>query len=204
MGLLLFGSVIVNAQSTSTVLVLGDSLSAAYGLSPEQGWVAAMQNRFAEEDIKFVNASISGATTAAGLSRLPALLQRHNPQWLVLELGANDGLQGKPIPYIRRNLASLIEQAQAAGSEVMLLGVRLPPNLGKRYTEPFFSVYGDLAQEYQLNYLPFILEGVAGDPRLMQSDGLHPNAEGQKVMSKLLHGPLEQFLGDKSFHNSSK
>lgn len=194
MGLLLLGSVIANAQSTNNVLVLGDSLSAAYGLPPEQGWVAALQKRFAEKDIQFVNASVSGATTAAGLARLPALLQQHKPEWVVLELGANDGLQGKPIPYIRRNLSTLIEQAQGSGSEVLLLGVRLPPNLGQRYTEPFFEMYAELAAKYQLAYVPFILEGVAGDERLMQDDGLHPNAEGQKVMARHLGQSLERFL----------
>lgn len=194
LGLLMLSSVSARAQSTSTVLVLGDSLSAAYGLSPEQGWVAAMRDRFKDNPFTFENASISGATTAAGLARLPSLMRQYNPKWVVLELGANDGLQGKPLAYIRRNLTALIQQAQAGGAEVMLVGVRLPPNLGHRYTEPFFAMYGELAQAYQLAYVPFLLEGVAGDKRLMQSDGLHPNAEGQQVMVQLMGAALEQFL----------
>lgn len=194
LGLLLLSSAVVDARSSDKVLVLGDSLSAAYGLPPEQGWVAALSRHFADRNIQFVNASVSGATTAAGLERLPKLLQQHNPDWVVLELGANDGLQGKPIKYIERNLTMLIEQSLSAGSHVVLLGVRLPPNLGRRYTEPFFEMYGDLAEKYQLHYVPFILEGVAGNDKLMQGDGLHPNAAGQKVMTDHLLAPFSDFL----------
>lgn len=193
-GLLLLSSVIVDARSAHKVLVLGDSLSAAYGLPSEQGWVDALARHFADDDIHFVNASISGATTAAGLERLPALLLQHEPEWLVLQLGANDGLQGKPLDYIDRNLTTLIEQASAAGSRVILLGVRLPPNLGRRYTEPFFAMYAGLAQKYQLHYVPFILDGVAGDAKLMQADGLHPNAAGQQVVTAQLLGQFGEFL----------
>lgn len=195
LGLLLTCSVIVSAESTNKVLVLGDSLSAAYGLPPEHGWVAALSRRFASNQIEFVNASVSGATTAAGLERLPTLLKQHQPDWVVLELGANDGLQGKPIGYIRNNLEALIKQAKAADSRVILLGIRLPPNLGRRYTEPFFEMYATLAKEYQLDYVPFILDGVAGNEQLMQDDGLHPNKKGQEVMANQLGDRFGEFLG---------
>lgn len=195
LGLLLTCSVNVSAESTSKVLVLGDSLSAAYGLPPEQGWVAALSRRFANSQIELVNASISGATTAAGLERLPMLLKQHQPDWVALQLGANDGLQGKPIGYIQNNLETLITQAQSANSRVILLGIRLPPNLGRRYTEPFFDMYATLAKEYELNYIPFILDGVAGNEQLMQDDGLHPNQEGQKVMADQLGKRFSEFFG---------
>ena len=154
-------------------------MSAAYGLAPEQGWVNILEEQSTDQPIIWINASVSGATTAAGLQRLPGLLDKHQPQWLLLELGANDGLQGKPIHYIKKNLVTLVEMAQAAGCKVALVGVRLPPNLGLRYTEPFFAMFKNVADQYGLPYLPFILEGVAGNDGLMQSDGLHPNANGQ-------------------------
>lgn len=191
---MLCGSVAAKAPGATKVLVLGDSLSAAYGLPPEQGWVAALQQRFTDARVEFVNASVSGATTAAGLERLPGLLKQHQPSWMFLQLGANDGLQGKPITYIKNNLRALIVRAQDAGVEVILAGVHLPPNLGARYTEPFFSMYADLAQEYDLHYVPFVLQGVAGDARYMQSDGLHPNAAGQKIMADSLGSQLQSFL----------
>lgn len=199
-GLLMSSGIVANVEPVekalaSKVLVLGDSLSAAYGLPPEQGWVAALSRHFAASQIRFINASVSGATTASGLQRLPALLRQHQPDWVVIELGANDGLQGKPIPYIKRNIDALIKQAKAADSRVVLLGVRLPPNLGRRYTDPFFGIYETLADKHQLHYVPFILEGVAGNGDLMQDDGLHPNVQGQKVMAKMLTDQFSAFFG---------
>lgn len=196
-GLILYSSVTAKTPSATKVLVMGDSLSAAYGLPPEQGWVAALQQRFSEAGAEFVNASVSGATTAAGLERLPRLLEQHRPHWVFLELGANDGLQGKPLGYIKGNLRALIENAQEAGAKVILVGVRLPPNLGARYTEPFFDMYAELAQEYHLHYIPFVLQGVAGDSRYMQADGLHPNAAGQEIMAEYLGSHLQSFLYSK-------
>ncbi len=168
--------------SNRTVLVLGDSLSAAYNLPEEEGWVALLAQRLASEDISVVNASVSGATTAAGLQLLPELLQSHRPELLVLELGANDGLQGKPLVYIRRNLQRLIQSAQAQGVEVVLVGIRIPPNYGAAYTEPFFEQYAELAEQFELALVPFLLEGVAGNPELMMSDRLHPVAKAQPVL----------------------
>jgi acyl-CoA thioesterase-1 len=173
-----------NNASAQTLLVLGDSLSAAYRLKPEEGWVALLQNRLVEQgsDIKVVNASISGETTQGGLTRLPELLNRHQPNWIVLELGANDGLRVTPIPRIEQNLRALIDQSQEAGAEPIIVGIQLPPNYGPRYTRRFFELYESLAQEYELARVPFLLEDVALKPELMQSDGLHPTAEAQPIV----------------------
>ncbi|MDN2660034.1 arylesterase [Neptunomonas sp. CHC150] len=173
-----------NNASAQTLLVLGDSLSAAYRLKPEEGWVALLQNRLVEQgsDIKVVNASISGETTQGGLTRLPELLNRHQPNWIVLELGANDGLRATPIPRIEQNLRALIDQSQEAGAEPIIVGIQLPPNYGPRYTRRFFGLYESLAQEYELARVPFLLEDVALKPELMQSDGLHPTAEAQPIV----------------------
>lgn len=185
-GVLCTGLLIVCASARAsaepdTVLVLGDSLSAAYGLPTDQGWVHALEQKFhaTAPAVKLVNASASGATTAAGLSQLPHLLAEHQPDYVLLQLGANDGLQGKPVDYIRANLAALIEGIQDNGADVILIGIRLPPNFGRRYTEPFYAMFESLAQDYQTARVPFLLDGVAGNDALMQRDGLHPKAEAQ-------------------------
>lgn len=172
-----------------TILVLGDSLSAAYNLKIDDGWVHLLKNKLLEPSTistlgayQVVNASISGATTAAGLQVLPKLLEQHQPQIVLLELGANDGLQGKPISVIRKNLQTMIELSLDNHAQVLLIGIRLPPNYGKAYTEPFFSQYKTLASQYNLNYLPFLLEGVAGRPEAMMSDQLHPNRQAQPII----------------------
>lgn len=171
---------ILNSASR-TLLVLGDSLSAAYNIAPESGWVYLLQQRLRDNgnNISVINGSVSGATTAAGLQSLPAMLERHQPDYMILELGANDGLQGKPVPYIKQNLTQLIDLARSADVKVLLVGIRLPPNFGTRYTEPFYNQYAQLASQYRLDYLPFLLDGVAGNDSLMQEDGLHPNASAQ-------------------------
>ncbi len=177
-----------NSTSRSTLLVLGDSLSAAYNISAESGWVHLLQQRLEEagKNVSVVNGSVSGATTAAGLQSLPAILERHQPDYMILELGANDGLQGKPVPYIKQNLVELISLAKSANVKVLLVGIRLPPNFGSRYTEPFFNQYADLASQYELEYLPFLLDGVAGNDELMQEDGLHPTAKAQpKILDNI-------------------
>ncbi len=186
----------VASAKTRHLVILGDSLSAAYGLAAADGWVHLLQRTVAEKypDYKVVNASISGATTTAGLQRLPKLLEERKPDILVLQLGANDGLQGKPIVQIRRNLQQLIEMSRSGGARVVLLGIRLPPNLGQRYTEPFFQMYGELARQYQLEYVPFFLEGVAGNDGLMQADGLHPQAAAQARLFGNVWPTLEKAL----------
>lgn len=166
----------------ATLVVLGDSLSAGYGLAEDESWVSRLETELARvrPDLELVNASISGATTAAGLQQLPVLLERYRPAYVLLELGANDGLQGKPLPVLTRNLRSLITSAREAGAEVVLFGMQLPPNFGRRYTQAFSAIFADLADEYRLPYVPFLLEDVALSPELMQSDGLHPTASAQE------------------------
>ncbi len=174
------------------IAVLGDSLSAAYKLSLEQGWVALTKTHFDNMGMKveFINASVSGITTTTGLQILPNLLEQQKPHILVIELGANDGLQGRPIKMISKNLAQLIQLAQKSGSNVLLLGVHMPPNRGKRYTEPFFEQFGDLADKYQTELVPFFMEGVAGNPEFMLDDGLHPNERGQELIKDNVYPAL--------------
>ncbi|WP_108126218.1 arylesterase [Saccharospirillum mangrovi] len=165
----------------ATVLVMGDSLSAGYGIDPRDGWVALLAERLGDEH-RVINASISGETSRGGLDRLPALLDEHAPDLVLLELGANDGLRGYPVPRITSNLSRMIELSQRAGAEVILLGIQLPPNMGARYTGPFSQQYADLADQFQLRYLPFLLDGVALTNALMQDDGLHPTAAAQPLV----------------------
>jgi acyl-CoA thioesterase-1 len=166
------------------LLVVGDSISAGFGLDTRQGWVTLLQQRLRDEgfDDKVVNASISGDTSAGGQARLAALLARHRPEVVVLELGGNDGLRGQPPQQLQQNLASMIDRSRAAGAKVLLLGMRLPPNYGVRYTTAFAQVYQTLATEKQVPLVPFFLEGVGGVPELMQADGIHPAQKAQKQL----------------------
>lgn len=179
------------------VLVVGDSLSAGYGIARIDAWTSLLQERLAEQGFphRVVNASISGDTTRGGLARLPAALEEHNPSIVVIELGGNDGLRGIPVREIRENLAAMIEMSRDAGAEVLLAGVHIPPNYGPRYTEEFHRVYHDLAAEYGTALVPFILDGVALEDGLMQGDGLHPNAAGQPVMLDNVWPALAPLLG---------
>lgn len=162
-------------------LVVGDSISAAFGLDTTQGWVALLQKRLDQQGkrIQVVNASISGDTSAGGLARLPALLAEHRPALVMIELGGNDGLRGTPLAQLQQNLANMIAASKSSGAQVLLLGMRLPPNYGKRYTEGFAGVYEQLAATHQVPLLPFFLEGVGSVPDLMQADGIHPTAAAQ-------------------------
>jgi acyl-CoA thioesterase-1 len=167
-----------------TILVFGDSLSAAHGLRPEQGWVALLGQRLESQGYGYqaVNASVSGETSGGGAERLPRALQLHHPQIVILELGANDGLRGLPVTGTRENLAHMVQLSQAAGARVLLIGIRIPPNYGPRYTEEFDRVFPELAAQYHLSLVPFLLQSVALNPALMQEDGLHPNAQGQPLL----------------------
>jgi len=176
------------APTPQTILVLGDSLSAAHGIAQNQGWVTLLAGRIAQKTPpwKVINASISGETTSGGLSRLPALLAAHSPQWVLIELGANDGLRGLPLKIIRQNLQRMIELSQQSGAQVVLIGMMLPPNYGFTYTTPFTAMYHQLAEEFRLPLVPFLLQDVATDPALMQADGLHPTAAAQsKVLENV-------------------
>jgi acyl-CoA thioesterase I len=167
--------------SDRTILVFGDSLSAALGLPAEQGWVALLAERVRAQGYGYevINASVSGETSAGGLQRLPRALQQHHPAIVVLELGANDGLRGLPVDAMRTNLAQMIYLAEQSGARVLLLGIRIPPNYGPRYTQQFTAAYTDIAREHRLAFVPFLLKDVALKPALMQPDGMHPNAAGE-------------------------
>lgn len=164
------------AQSTRTVLVLGDSLSAAYGLEPEQGWVALLADRLARSrpGWRVVNASISGETTAGGAARVVDAVVRHRPAIVIIELGGNDALRGLPLRQVRTNLARMIGAAKGVGAEVLLVGMRIPPNYGAAYTREFERGYAELAERFDVAFLPFLLEPIARDRAAFQSDNLHP------------------------------
>ncbi|HEY5102176.1 MAG TPA: arylesterase [Steroidobacteraceae bacterium] len=166
------------------ILVFGDSLSAGYGLHPDEGWVPLLQQRLKTQGYgtPVVNASVSGETTGGGLERLPRALQLHKPSLVILELGANDGLRGLPIPGTRANLAKMVAIARAGGARVLLLGMRLPPNYGPRYANDFRQMFSDIAEQDHVPFVPFLLESVALHPDLVQADGLHPNARGAPLM----------------------
>lgn len=170
---------------TTTILVFGDSISAGLGLSsPDRGWAALLQHKLQSEGYGYqvINASVSGETTAGGLTRLPRALALHHPAIVVLELGANDGLRALPIAGMRANLQQMVTLARAAGAEVLLLGMRIPPNYGPIYSEQFHAVYGELAAELKLRSVPFLLQDVALNAALMQADGYHPNERGQPAL----------------------
>jgi acyl-CoA thioesterase I len=196
MGLLLIGLQVVRAAEARTILVFGDSLSAAYGLRPDQGWVALLQQRLQAQGYGYttVNASISGETSSGGLERLPHALALHHPAIVVLELGANDGLRGLPLATVRANLMRMIELCRAAHAKVLLLGIRLPPNYGPRYASEFAQLYADLAREESVELVPFLLEKVALKPDLMQADGLHPDAAGEAPVLETVWPYLKPML----------
>lgn len=172
------------AAKEPVILVLGDSLSAAYGLPLDQGWVSLLQSQISERGLPYsvANAAISGDTVAGGLSRLPRLLAEYEPALVLIELGANDGLRGFPPTQIESGLVKLVEQAQSEGARVLLIGVRLPPNYGPAYTERFQRLFATVADQTGAALVPRLLSDVAEDPSLMQSDGLHPTAEAQPLI----------------------
>lgn len=184
-------------QSSSVILVWGDSLSASYRMDEQQGWVALLQERLMAEglhDWHVVNGSVSGETTAGGLARLPAMLASTSPDIVILELGGNDGLRGLPVPTIRENLVQMIELSQGAGARVLLSGIQIPPNYGPRYTGPFYAQYTELAQQYGLALIPFLLDGIAENAELMQDDGIHPTAEAQPLIVEIVWPVLSQLM----------
>lgn len=180
----------------TTVLVLGDSISAAYGIQREQGWVQLLGDRLANIDpgYRVVNASISGDTTGGGLARLPAALETHDPALVIIELGGNDGLRGYPVPSIRKNLEQLVELAAADGRDVLLVGMQIPPNYGHRYTRAFQALFAEVADEGGVAVVPSFLEEVGVQPGLMQNDGIHPNARAQPMLLDTLWPFVETLL----------
>lgn len=183
-GALLLVSAASAYSAPKTVLVVGDSLSAEYGLSRGTGWVALMEQKLKAEkiDAKVVNASISGETTSGGRTRLPALLSQYHPQVVVIELGANDGLRGLPVAAAEDNLRSMVAMARQGHAKVLLVGMRMPPNYGRAYTERFFGMYKQVSSDTKASLVPFMLEGVADKPALFQQDRLHPLASAHPTI----------------------
>jgi acyl-CoA thioesterase-1 len=174
------------------LLILGDSLSAAYGLKQEQGWVSLLQDAWQSENINIVNAAISGETTDGALARLPRLLEQHKPTHIFIELGGNDGLQGHPVSKMRNNLDKIIQLSQSNEVKVILQQMQIPTNYGKRYTQMFTTSYAQLAAKHAVIMLPFFLETIALDKSLMQRDGIHPNAEAQIIIAR----DMQKILGN--------
>lgn len=183
-GLLMLAASASAYSAPKTVLVLGDSLSAEYGLARGTGWVALLDQKLKAQKIaaSIVNASVSGETTSGGLTRLPALLTQYKPEVVVIELGANDGLRGLPVAAASANLRSMVTLAQKQNARVMLVGMRMPPNYGRAYTDKFFDMYQDVSTELKAPLVPFMLEGVAQEPAMFQSDRLHPLASAHPTI----------------------
>lgn len=174
----------------SKVLVVGDSLSAGFGIDPDLGWVSLLQQ--ANPDWLVINASISGDTTSGGVRRLPALLDQHNPTLVIIELGGNDGLRGQSLSLIQRNLQQMVQDSVQQNAQVILMEMKIPPNYGARYTERFTALYEQIASQYQLVMVPFFLESVIGQDGMMQDDGIHPTAAAQSTMMQQVQAVLEQ------------
>ncbi|WP_417597138.1 arylesterase [Oceanospirillum sp.] len=178
------------------ILILGDSISAGYGLRQGEGWVSLLEKRLQTQNYSYrvINASISGETTQGGLARLPELLRQHQPDLVLLELGGNDGLRGLPLHLMQNNLSRMIDISRQASAQPLLLGIQLPPNYGRRYTTAFAATYPQLAEQKKIPVVPFILEKIAIYPDLMQSDGVHPKAEAQRQLLDNIWPALEALL----------
>lgn len=192
------------AAEDQKILVIGDSLSAGYGLAANQGWVALLSTRLSEQGYgyKVVNASITGDTTRGGLARLSGALDRHRPAVVVIELGGNDGLRGIAIKELRANLRHMISMAREAGAKVLLVSMRIPPNYGLEYARAFEQSFTVLAHEFEIPVAPFLLDGVALDDGLMQADGIHPNARAQPIMLENIWPSMAPLLGKTGCANS--
>jgi len=184
------------AAQPATLLVFGDSLSAAYGLKEAQGWVNLLEDKISESELNFkvVNASVSGETSTGGLARLPAMLENYNPDVVILELGGNDGLRGLPLNSLEKNLRTMVELISQTGARTLLTGIQIPPNYGRRYTKPFFEIYGNIANSENLALVPFLIDGIPQQPELMQADGIHPKAEAQHLILENVWPYLEPLL----------
>jgi acyl-CoA thioesterase-1 len=191
----LIPSVAAKDQSAK-LLVLGDSLSAAYGLLESEGWVSLLENKWQDEQyaIDIVNAAISGDTTSGGLARLPRLLEQHSPTHIYIELGGNDGLRGQPIKDMKANLASMIALSQEQEVVVILQSMQIPSNYGRRYTDLFTATYNELANEYKVHLVPFFLRDIALDTTLMQKDRIHPNALAQPILTEFMFQKLTPII----------
>jgi acyl-CoA thioesterase-1 len=186
----------LHAADERTIVILGDSLSAAYGMEVSESWPSLLQRRLDENghEYRVFNSSIAGDTTQGGAARLPRLLEKQNPAIVLIELGGNDGLRGLPIEVTRGNLASMIEQSRAAGAEVIISEIRIPPNYGRSYTEKFTGLFHELAEAYSVTLLPFLLEDIALEPGMMLPDGIHPTAAAQPLILDAVWDSLEPLL----------
>lgn len=186
-------------SASKNILVLGDSLSAEYGLPRGTGWVTLLEQQVKQDKIatKIVNASISGETTSGGRGRLPSLLKRHDPDIVIIELGANDGLRGLPLDATEENLRSMVQESQQAGARVLLVGMRLPPNYGSDYTKRFADMYPKLAKELDTALLPFLFEKMKDQPDMFQADRIHPTVAAQPLMLQAVYARLKPLLTDK-------
>jgi acyl-CoA thioesterase-1 len=184
------------AAAGKSILVYGDSLSAAYGIAQARGWVALLAQRVKREHPEYsvANASVSGETTAGGLSRFEQALAQHKPAIIIIELGANDGLRGLPIAQMKANLAAMVEHAQRSGARALLLGMKLPPNYGPEYTQAFEAAYADVAKRHNAALLPFLLEGFAQKAEMFQPDGIHPTEAAQPLMAAQVWRALQPLL----------
>jgi len=184
------------ASPPRTVVVLGDSLSAGYGLKIQEGWVHLLEQRLAAQGYEYrvVNASVSGETTQGGLARLPHVLETNQPGIVIVELGGNDGLRGLPLATSQQNLKRIVELAQKSGARVVLVGMVIPPNYGPRYGQQFRDMFATLTKQYQLAFVPFLLDKVALNPDLMQADGIHANAKGQPQLLENVWPKLKPLL----------
>ena len=180
----------------SNILILGDSLSAGFMMQKGEEWPALLQIKITAAQLQYhiINASISGDTTLGGLSRIQSLLKKHQPSWLIIELGANDGLQGLSLRKMHDNLNSIIQLAHKNNSQVLLIGMHIPPNYGKRYSRSFYENYLHLQQQHKLSFIPFLLEGIAGTPELNLSDGIHPIAAAQPLIVNNIWPTLQPLL----------
>ncbi|MGZ8151752.1 MAG: arylesterase [Methylovulum sp.] len=183
-------------MAKSDIVVLGDSISAGYGIEVDQGWVALLQKKLAAANPSYTlsNESISGDTSAGGLARIDRILNTHKPAIVLIELGANDGLRGLSPASMKDNLAAIVERVRKAGGKALLLGMKIPPNYGKRYIDMFYNIYPQLANELNIPFVPFILEDVALNKDMMQIDGLHPNAKAQPIIANKIESYLLPLL----------
>ena len=184
--------------ASKTILILGDSLSAGYGITRGKGWVERLQTKFDQSgnNIRLINASISGDTTANGLNRLPGAIANYHPDVIIIELGGNDGLRGLPVALIKKNLQAIINTSLDSGAHVAIMEIKIPPNYGKKYTLAIQQLYSELASQYSVKLLPFILREIALQPELMQNDGIHPNEQAQPFIAEQMYQQINALLGE--------
>lgn len=184
------------ASQKASILIVGDSISAEYGIESQSGWANLLASKITQEKLPYqvINASISGDTTISGLNRLKPLLEKYQPAVIILELGGNDGLRGLPVKVMKNNLHKMIEMSKRHQSKVLLAGMKIPPNYGKRYTDAFYKVYQDLSKTHKTRLIPFLLEGIGDKPELMQSDGIHPTQAAQPLIMNSVWEKLQPLL----------